>query len=429
MNFSLRITSLAVLLGFVSLISAAAQTLTFSPSSLNFKDHAINTTSQAQSVTVENTGTTTLTITNISASAEFGIYANTCQVTLDAGKKCKVSVTFSPTQLGTITGAVTFTDSANGSPQTVALSGTGVAQEALSPLSLSFSSPFGITSKPQYVFLTNNLSSALTGLTYSLTAPFNIFTTNCTSTLDAHKTCNWRVDFTPQQTGTIIGTLTVSYNASSSPQTVSLSGTTIENADVTPSSLSFPLTEVGQTSSTMNATVHSGVGYLEDIAYSTTGPFEVASSTCPSTLADHRECIIRVTFAPTQSGNATGMLTVTDSAGTQTVSLSGTGTSAGVYPAPASVDFGSQPVGTTSKPVEIDLFNETSEQVTMSSISASAGFSVTDNHCLDGLKPNSHCNLQVVFSPTQSGTYSGTLTFVDSATSSPQIVSLSGTGD
>jgi hypothetical protein len=85
-------------------------------------------------------------------------------------------------------------------------------------------------------------------------------------------------------------------------------------------------------------------------------------------------------------------------------------------------------VGTTSNPVKVDLFNKESTQITVTSVSASGDFAVTANNCMDGLRPNSHCFVEVVFSPTQSGPLSSTLTFVDNATSSPQTVSLSGTG-
>jgi hypothetical protein len=62
-------------------------------------------------------------------------------------------------------------------------------------------------------------------------------------------------------------------------------------------------------------------------------------------------------------------------------------------------------------------------------VSASGGFAIAANYCMDGLKPNSHCSVDVVFSPTRSGALSGTLTIVDNATGSPQTASLSGTGD
>jgi len=42
-----------------------------------------------------------------------------------AGGNCIITVTFTPTKTGTRTGAVTITDNAANSPQSVALSGTG----------------------------------------------------------------------------------------------------------------------------------------------------------------------------------------------------------------------------------------------------------------------------------------------------------------
>ena len=57
-----------------------------------------------------------------------------------------------------------------------------------------------------------------------------------------------------------------------------------------------------------------------------TYPFAIASNACGTTqLAADTDCQITVTFSPTQAGDATGTLTLTDGAGTQTVLLSGTG--------------------------------------------------------------------------------------------------------
>jgi Abnormal spindle-like microcephaly-assoc'd, ASPM-SPD-2-Hydin len=45
--------------------------------------------------------------------------------TVAAGATCEIKVSFSPLTDGALTGAVTFTDNAAGSPQQVTLSGTG----------------------------------------------------------------------------------------------------------------------------------------------------------------------------------------------------------------------------------------------------------------------------------------------------------------
>jgi hypothetical protein len=429
MNVLSRVISLGMVFGFASVISAPAQTATLSPTSLTYDNLPVDTTSSPKTVTLENTGAATLDISNITASAYFAISTNTCGATLDAGKKCKVSVTFTPTQLGTISGTLSFSDNAPDSPQAVSLSGTAIPQVATTPTSLAFSTPLGFTSLPENVKLKNNLSTTLTGISYSTTGPFAIFDTRttCLTTLAPHTACTIRVTFSASQTGTATGTLLVS--DSDGTQTVSLSGTSTGSVLLTPSSMTFPATAVGDTSDSKTAELYPQVGDLTNISYSTMAPFAVASSDCPTTLDQRKQCRIYVTFAPTQAGTATGTLIVNDSDGTQTISLSGTGTNAAVYASPAAFDFGDEPVDSTSNPTRISLFNEGSQQITVSSVSITGNFSITTNYCTDGLKPDSHCDVDVVFSPTESGALSGTLTFVDNATGSPQTVSLSGTGD
>lgn len=104
----------------------ASSTVTLSPTKLTFSQQVINTTSPAQNVTMTNTGTSTLTITSITASSPKFIVTNTCGSSLNAGANCTISVSFSPTGTGTFTATVTVTDSASGSPQTVSLTGTAI---------------------------------------------------------------------------------------------------------------------------------------------------------------------------------------------------------------------------------------------------------------------------------------------------------------
>lgn len=97
-----------------------------SPTSLTFGVEVVGTTSQSLPITVTNSGSATLNITAIAATANFG-QSNNCGASLAAGAKCTISVTFTPSASGTLSGTVSVTDNAGGSPQTVALSGTGTA--------------------------------------------------------------------------------------------------------------------------------------------------------------------------------------------------------------------------------------------------------------------------------------------------------------
>jgi hypothetical protein len=96
-----------------------------SPSSLTFPSQAENTTSAAQTITVENYGNATLTISSVTTFGPFIVSANTCGTSLTAGAICTISVEFAPKSTGAFTGALILTDNAGDSPQTVDLSGTG----------------------------------------------------------------------------------------------------------------------------------------------------------------------------------------------------------------------------------------------------------------------------------------------------------------
>jgi beta-propeller repeat-containing protein/HYDIN/CFA65/VesB family protein len=111
---------------------SSATAVTVTPSSLSFGNVTVGAASTAQSVTITNTGTQTLTFTGISASGDFSS-TNTCTTNvLNVGQSCTASVTFSPVASGARAGTLSISDNAAGSPQSVVLSGTGVAQFTMS---------------------------------------------------------------------------------------------------------------------------------------------------------------------------------------------------------------------------------------------------------------------------------------------------------
>ncbi len=95
-----------------------------SPSSLDFTPQVVGTAS-TQTITLSNRGNEALTITGMTASGGFS-FASNCGTTLIPGGNCTVSITFKPQGPGTYTGTLSISDNGPGSPQTVALSATGV---------------------------------------------------------------------------------------------------------------------------------------------------------------------------------------------------------------------------------------------------------------------------------------------------------------
>jgi Abnormal spindle-like microcephaly-assoc'd, ASPM-SPD-2-Hydin len=101
---------------------------TLSATSLNFNNQAVGTTSSAQSITMSNYGTMTLSGVNIAASTNFG-ETSTCDATLLSGAECTIDVTFKPSEPGKLTGTLSVTDNAPDSPQTCSLSGGSCGRE------------------------------------------------------------------------------------------------------------------------------------------------------------------------------------------------------------------------------------------------------------------------------------------------------------
>jgi hypothetical protein len=198
-----------------------------SSTSLRFATQLLHTTSAAQTVTLTNTGTTTLSITSIAASGDFK-ETNTCGSTALAGAKCTISVTFTPTVVGTRSGKVTITDNGGGSPQTISLTGVGT-QVKLSAASVAFPvTKVGVTSAAKTVTLTNVGTAALsiTGVTLGGTNPGDFSqSNNCGSSVGAAKSCTITLRFKPKAIGSRSATVSIADNGGGSPQTIHLTGT------------------------------------------------------------------------------------------------------------------------------------------------------------------------------------------------------------
>jgi hypothetical protein len=108
-------------------------TVSITPASLTFSSQKVGSTSAAQTVKLTNTGQAALSISSVKASANFAV-SSACGSSLAVGANCLLSVTFVPTVAGSITGALSITDNATGSPQTVILTGTATPASTTSEL-------------------------------------------------------------------------------------------------------------------------------------------------------------------------------------------------------------------------------------------------------------------------------------------------------
>lgn len=232
--------------------------ITPGPVTLTFASQLVGTTSAAQTITVENTGSATLDLTaapSLSPSNTtlfaIGATGTTCTngATLAPGGTCTISVTFTPSAAGA-NGPVnlTITDNASPNAQIVSLSGTGATGSptvAITPStsSLTFAGTLVTsTSAAQTVTLMNSGTASLTfgASAISITDDFAQTNTCNGATVAVGSTCTISVTFSPASTinNPRTGVLTITDNAANSPQTVALSGTAWDFSVTAPASAS-----------------------------------------------------------------------------------------------------------------------------------------------------------------------------------------------
>ena len=261
---------------FVAEINPANNpSLGLSTQSVTFADQATGTTSAAIPVKLTNLGTASLSINGISASGNFS-ETNDCGSSLAAaGGNCTISVKFSPTTTGALTGTLTINDNAAGSPHTVQLSGNGTTPApavGFSPTSLTFADQtVGSSSAPMAVTLTNTgsadltISSVAAATSTSNASAAYTETDNCVATLHAGQSCTINVTFKPLSSGSIIGSVTVTDNASTSPQAVSLSGNGIAEFTISANQTST-IVDDGTNTATFTITMNAPSSYTGTVA-------------------------------------------------------------------------------------------------------------------------------------------------------------------
>ena len=210
---------------------APAPAIQVNPTSINF-GNAVDGTKLSQVLILKNTGTATLSITQVTetGSASFTVSGFLLPLNVSAGQQTTMTVAFQPTAVGATSGNISIVSNAATSPTSVARAGTGIAATlrlGISPTSLSFGNvTTGTSSTTQNVTITNtgnvNVTISqinLSGAGYSTTGG------SAPVTLTPAQNLILTVQFSPTTAGAASGTISIMSNASGSPAAVSLSGT------------------------------------------------------------------------------------------------------------------------------------------------------------------------------------------------------------
>jgi Abnormal spindle-like microcephaly-assoc'd, ASPM-SPD-2-Hydin len=214
----------------VSLSGTGIVPVTLSTTSLAFGSVLVGSSSTAPAVTLTNNQIVALTNISITATGTGYSQTNTCGTSIAAGASCKITVTFTPTKAGSVAGTISISDSASNSPQTISLSGTGIAPVTLTPATLAFGNEsVGTTSSPLTATMTNSQKTSLTIDTITITGTdsgdFTETGTTCAQLLLSKQSCTITITFAPKAKGARTATLKITDSAATSPQSSKLTGT------------------------------------------------------------------------------------------------------------------------------------------------------------------------------------------------------------
>jgi len=227
---SLSITSNATNPSVVVGINATAtlSTLAATPASIGFGNVAVGSDT-TQTIRLENIGTSQVTISSITPSVSGVVVSGvTLPIGLAPGTSATVTAAYKPTGAGSVSGKITVTSNAVGSPTIIGLSATAAAamvQLTPSATSLSFGDVTVGSSGANHLTVksTGNTKASISNVTISGSG-FGLGTSAAGVTLDPTQSATYTVNFDPKAAGSLTGTLTITSNAANSPMKIGLFG-------------------------------------------------------------------------------------------------------------------------------------------------------------------------------------------------------------
>ena len=297
------------------------------------------------------------------------------------------------------------------------------------PASLTFGDQnLGVSSPAQALTLTNVSGNLLHLASIDASGDYS-HTTTCGTTLTEGAACTVSVTFTPTAPGARTGNLAfVIIGTVVNP--VGLSGVGVgPMASLGSTSLAFTAQNLGTRSAAKTVVLNNTGSFDLNIASITASGDYGVSHNCGTGLGVGGFCTLSVTFSPTAVGARTGILKVTDNAynSPQTIALSGTGQGSTSVVSPSALSFSVQSVGSTSAAKTVTLSNTGGLALSIASIVANGDFGRTTT-CGTTLAAGTNCTISVTFTPTMAGNHLASLVVTSDSLSSPNTVSLGGTG-
>ena len=439
-------------------INASVSTLAFSNTTIN--------ANRDLTLTLTNAGGTTATslspnIISLPFRYKGGTYPGTggnCGTSLNSFASCTIIFNFAPTAAvsSSNTFSIDYFDHFNTQTTNVSLTGTG-----LTPAQLELGSTIDFGLQNNNTTTEHSLTVVKSGQTNATSVGFTLTGTGfsykggsfpgtggtCSATITAN--CTVILRYLPTATNTYNGVLSVSYNtgAITTSDTVNLSGTSITAATLafSPTSYNFgtrTLTTVNETTITIT---NSGEVNATTLAMNLSAPFTFKGATypgtggtCGTTLNFGQSCTIVVNYTPAAAVLSSQSFSISYDNGfnstSSSMTLSGTGTTPAQLELGSTINFGERTNGSSNQhTLTVVKTGQTDATSVVFDLSGTAfiykggSFPGTGGTCSALITGN--CTVILLFEPTVTNTYSGSLSvdYSTGATTTSDSVNLEGT--
>lgn len=318
--------------------SVGSPTIKLSAHSLSFHGIDFGSTSAPQTVTITNSGTGIMNISSITITgpnASNFAETDTCGAPVETTETCEITVTLTPTTLGSLSATVTINSNSTNNPQTFTLSGSGLTAIKVSPPSINFGTVNVGKQGSGHVVTISNLSSVALSLNQlqvigNNPQDFVLSANTCGSSLAPTSSCTVTATYVPTSGGARSATLSIADGDPTSPQSVTFTGSA-KAISVSPSSVGYGTVSVGKSSMHTVTVTNAGTATVSlnplQISGPNAGDFTMSNNTCGSSLSGTSSCSVNVTFSPSATGARSATLTLTDSdlSSPSTIALSGSG--------------------------------------------------------------------------------------------------------
>lgn len=216
--------------------NSSSAIISLSTSSINFGSVQVGTTSSQQPFTITNTGTSNLSISNITLPNGFNL-VNGQSVILNPQSSFTFYVTFSPTSAISYNGQLTVVSNATSGNNIINLSGNGINNTSnisinVSPSSLNFGNVNVGNSSSQNITIHNTGNQPL--VVSGVYCANGYYYSNYSGTIPVYSSEQVSVTFNPNSSGTLNSQLIVSSNATSGNNIVNLYGNGVSSTSCNP---------------------------------------------------------------------------------------------------------------------------------------------------------------------------------------------------